>query len=224
VHTLRLVLNGTSGVSSRRLAKRSRALRGRNPARDSQADRAPTARAPPLTRIAGPPSSPASRTREPCLTKSRGLGRSPSNHPLAHRFCGRAEKKGRRLRVVLRAREADRALSPAIPTALGEAVPHGEAWLLDDAVAVRAALNLPADTPIPTVRRSQNPKRTLHELLANSPRTGDRPLEVLADIARQLEPSRCTHGKKTGFHGFVGEVREESGPLVAETDPGIQGV
>jgi len=69
-----------SGVSSRRLAKRSRALPGRNPARDSQTGGAPKARAP-FPRLGYGASLFSLGTPEPCLTKSRGLGQSPSNVP-----------------------------------------------------------------------------------------------------------------------------------------------
>ncbi len=94
-HTLQLVLKGTSRVSSRCLAKRSRALRGRNPARDSQADRAPMALAPPLTgdgEACFCPIGHGSHASE----KPRGMGRSPSNHLFAHRLCGRALIKSQR--------------------------------------------------------------------------------------------------------------------------------
>ncbi len=85
------------------------------------------------------------------------------------------EKKGRRLRQMRAARNADRQKHPPMPTALGEASPHGEAWLLDDPVAVRKAMNLANDTPIPAVRKTPDPKATLHELLGQSPRKADRP-------------------------------------------------
>ena len=82
-----------SGVSSRRLAKRSRALRGRHPARDSQADGAPKARAP-FPRLGYGASLFSLGTPEPCLTKSRGLGHSPSLQLSTHEFCRRARKRG----------------------------------------------------------------------------------------------------------------------------------
>lgn len=123
------------------------------------------------------------------------------------------EKKGRRLRTLRNARESDRSRFPTFPTALGEAVPHGEAWLLDDPVAVREAMNLPSDTKIPPVPKSSNPKETLHQLLGKSPRAEERPLQVWADIAGRVDASRCRHGKATGFHAFVDDVRRELGPL-----------
>ena len=121
------------------------------------------------------------------------------------------EKKGRRLRALRDARESDRSRFPAFPTAIGEAVPYGESWLLDDPVAVREAMNLPTDAEIPTVQQSSDPKETLHQLLRNSPRAEERPLRVWADIAEQVDVSRCTHGKTTGFHAFVADVRRELG-------------
>jgi len=62
-------------IQWRRLAKRSRALRGRNSARDSQADGAPKARA--LSPFMGGGAFLALGTPEPCLRKSRSLGRKP---------------------------------------------------------------------------------------------------------------------------------------------------
>ena len=128
------------------------------------------------------------------------------------------ERKGRRLRTLRDAREGDRSRFAAIPTALGEAVPHGEAWLLDDPVAVREAMNLPSNAKIPAVRESSDPKETLHRLLRNGPRAKDRPLQVWADIAGRVEASRCAHGKATGFHAFVDDVRRELGSF-GKVDP-----
>ncbi len=124
------------------------------------------------------------------------------------------EEKGRRLRQMQGARDADRENHSPMPTALGEATPHGEAWLLDDPVAVRIALNLAKDAPIPTVRKPADPKGMLHALLGQSPRKADRPLDVWANIARNIDQSRCTHAESTGFRSFVEEVQTELGPLV----------
>ena len=126
------------------------------------------------------------------------------------------EKKGRRLRTLRAGRASDREKHPPLPTALGEAVPHGEAWILDDAAAVRAALTVPTDTEIPTLRETGNPKKTLHDLLRQSPRAGERPVEVWADIAKRLDPARCTHAKESGFRAFVSDVRSELGPLTPQ--------
>ncbi|HOW19816.1 MAG TPA: hypothetical protein PLC79_12340 [Phycisphaerae bacterium] len=124
------------------------------------------------------------------------------------------DHEGRRLRAMREARDEERTRSAVFPTALGEAFPHGEAWLLDDPSAVREALGLPADTAVPTVRHAKNPKKSLEELHATSRRTGDRPVDVWADIARRLDPSRCAHAAETGFSQFAGEVRCEIGPVV----------
>ncbi len=123
------------------------------------------------------------------------------------------DKPRRRLRRLKDAREADRERSPPIPTALGEAVPHGEAWLLDDPVAVREGMRLPGDTEVPGVRSTKNPKSALTRLMALSPRENDETLLVWADVARRVDPARCTHSKKTGFHTFVEEVRSELGAI-----------
>ena len=128
-----------------------------------------------------------------------------------------AEKRGVRLRKMKQARkrDRDRANAPVLPTALGEAVPHGEAWLLDDPVAVRRVLSLPEDERIPTTKRAKNPKKALHDLLAQSERAEDRPVDVWAEIAREVDPARCKHARATGFGPFINEVHEELGPLAA---------
>ncbi len=126
------------------------------------------------------------------------------------------EKKGQRLRQMRKARDADREKHPPMPTALGEATPHGEAWLLDDPAAVRTAMKLPNDAQIPTAqKKTPDRKGALHELLGQSPRKADRPLVVWADIASELRPARCAHAKTTGFRSFFEEVRTELQPRVS---------
>lgn len=123
------------------------------------------------------------------------------------------ERRGKRLAKLKRARTADRKTAPPFPTALGEAVPHGEAWLLADAHAVRQAMRLPGDTPVPSVRSTKDPKRALQTLLTTSPRANERPLQVLAEVARLVDTSRCTHRRATGFASFVKDVETELRPL-----------
>lgn len=123
------------------------------------------------------------------------------------------KKKRARLRTMQQVREAERREFPPLPTALGQAVPHGEAWLLDDPVAVRQALKLPNDTQIPTVSKTKDPKKALESLLAESKRAGERYLHVWADIAREVDPERCVHSKETGFEAFADDVRDELGAL-----------
>ena len=125
---------------------------------------------------------------------------------------------GRKLLYAIRAaRAADRQQAPSLPTALGEAKPHAEAWLLDDPAAVREALELPGNAPIPSVRQSRHPKDTLHGLWERSPRRKagpeEREIAVLQDIARRVDSTRCAHRRQTGFQAFVTEVRHELGGL-----------
>jgi hypothetical protein len=127
-----------------------------------------------------------------------------------------ADKATKRTRLgeLSDARDEDRASSPPFPTAIGEAVPHLEAWLLDDAEAVRHALQLAHDASIPTVRKTKDPKAKLDDLFALSYRK-DEVLVLLTDIARELVPSRCRHASSTGFKGFADEVQSELGQLAA---------
>lgn len=99
----------------------------------------------------------------------------------------------------------------ALPVALGEADPHAEAWLLDDAHAVRTALRLAAKTEIPTVRQA-HPKNTVDDLCAKS-RPDEAIMELLAEIAGAVNVQRCAHTKETGFHRFAQEVDREIAPL-----------
>lgn len=121
---------------------------------------------------------------------------------------------GERLRDLVNARKEDREKEVVLPTALGCANPHAEAWLLDDAVAVRAVLQLDNMIAIPTIRRVDSPKEELHRLQVQSPRAGDLRRAILGEIAQALVPKRCQHVKQTGFAAFVDEIKHEIGPLV----------
>lgn len=120
-----------------------------------------------------------------------------------------------RLRELAAARAEDRARI-SLPTALGEARPHGEAWLLDDSVAVRRALELPAHEPIPSVTKTRNPKKELESLLAKSPKSGIRPRVIYGDIAEHVDSSRCAHASETGFAEFAAEVEKEITPVLSK--------
>jgi hypothetical protein len=126
------------------------------------------------------------------------------------------EARRQKLRELLKARDDDRASSPAFPTALGEAAPHGEAWLLDDPVAVRRAFGLESDYQVPNVVKVNSPKDTLEELKRHSNRAEDPILEILTDIAKLVDPTRCVHAKETGFHGLLEEVRRELAPVTSQ--------
>jgi hypothetical protein len=118
-----------------------------------------------------------------------------------------------RIKDLVAARSKDRETAAPLPTALGCANPHAEAWLLDDAVAVRATLKLDARATIPNVRKIASPKNELTGLHAVSPRSADPIRTILVEIAQALDPTRCAHAKETGFAHFADEVQEEIGPL-----------
>lgn len=120
-------------------------------------------------------------------------------------------KNHERLKEMKKAREDDRQSLPPFPTALGEAIPHGESWLIDDPVAVRQALKLTIE--VPNYRDCNYPKDDLQKLIQASIRAGEELLDLLEDIARQVDGSRCVHDKESGFHGFREEVVAEIGPL-----------
>jgi hypothetical protein len=100
-----------------------------------------------------------------------------------------------------------------MPAALGEAVPHLEAWLLDDPKAIKQVLQFASDKVIPDVRQP-NPKTSLDALMADSART-EEPMELLAEIACNIDIRRCNHSAETGFDEFVQDVRDELEPVAS---------
>lgn len=122
------------------------------------------------------------------------------------------EDKRVRLKELQAAREESRRTAPPFPTAIGEARPHLEAWLLDDPLAVRTGLRLPSDTDIPNVRHIDSPKEALIDLLSHSDRSTERPSIVWPDIAKNVELARCPHAAETGFAAFVRDVEAELKP------------
>ena len=117
------------------------------------------------------------------------------------------EPTGDRLNSLRSGRESDRRGRAPIPTAIGEAVPHGEAWLLDDRVAVRDSLYL-EDRNLNAIDES-DPKAALGALIDVSERREETHLDVLRDIARRVDRSRCPNTRRTGFASFADEVRHE---------------
>lgn len=124
------------------------------------------------------------------------------------------DRHGERLKALKTARSADRTKAPPFPAALGQARPHGEAWLLDDPVAVRTVLRLAGNTALPNVNRIDSPKESLHALVADSERASEAYLILIEEIARLIARERCVHAADTGFKEFVEEVKAELGPLL----------
>jgi hypothetical protein len=118
-----------------------------------------------------------------------------------------------RLRDLQAGRTRDREKQVPLPTALGVADPHAEAWLLDDPVAVRTTLRLPPDLHIPSVRQVESPKSEIGRLHRTSPRSDEPIRTLLIEIAQSLSLDRCQHAGETGFTRFAEDVRHEIGPL-----------
>jgi hypothetical protein len=123
------------------------------------------------------------------------------------------DPRRRKLGELKKARKEDRASSPPFPLALGEANPHGEAWLLDDRSAVAEVLAMKADD-VPNVRKVKSPKEILHALWKQSERSEDSIMDLLAEIAARVDPDRCVHANETGFRGLMREVHKELRGLV----------
>ncbi len=102
-----------------------------------------------------------------------------------------------------------------MPTALGQAIPHGEAWLLDDAEAVKKVLGLAAMEKVPGVKNKRGAKALLEEMLARSPRKGERPTEVWRELAGTIREKRCRAPRATGFAAFAADLRREFSSLAA---------
>jgi hypothetical protein len=132
------------------------------------------------------------------------------------------DDRGEKRRELRLGRDDDRSRYPDYPIALGEAKPHGEAWLLADAVAVRQALGLGLDVHIPTVRQTKSPKETWEELRLQGDRAEDNICDVLAAIARLVDPSRCPHARVTGLQELQAEVRRELGPPAGRCGEGCR--
>ncbi len=122
-------------------------------------------------------------------------------------------KKGSRRKELQQGRESLAAKGENLPMALGEASPHGEAWLLDDNVAVQRALELSPETKIPNPGKVSNAKQALEELLALSPRRTERPLEIWEAVAAEVRLDRCRNASATGFEAFVDEVNRHIAPV-----------
>lgn len=95
----------------------------------------------------------------------------------------------------------------ALRTAIGEAVPHLEAWLLDDEKAVRTVLLLEATVALPSVAKC-DPKTTLDALISESERAESHNA-LIGEIASQVLIDRCTHSKATGLQDFANEIERE---------------
>jgi hypothetical protein len=80
---------------------------------------------------------------------------------------------------------------------------------LDDEKAVREALGLPSDTPVPSPTKVAYPKTALNELITLAGLGDVR--EALAKIAEFVDQERCIHASETGFREFLTEVTAELG-------------
>ena len=94
-----------------------------------------------------------------------------------------------------------------VPTALGEANPHFEAWLSDDGDAVRSVLKISAEEAVPGVADG-SPKVTLERLVADRGMDRD---ETKAAVAAAVDVVRCRSAGDTGLAEFVAELRREFG-------------
>lgn len=123
-------------------------------------------------------------------------------------------RRSERLRQLQQARDQDCKPEYRVPTALGAATPHGEAWLIDAPTAVREELSLPANHPIPAT--PDDPKAVLEELFNSAEQAPGRFRDAVAEIAKLVTLEGCNDPDRTGFKDFVDDVQRELGPLVPE--------
>lgn len=122
------------------------------------------------------------------------------------------DNKGTRIVNLKEARDADRHHN--IPTSVGRAIPHGEAWLIDDHEAVKQGLGLPADAKIPSVNKTNNPKNALNEILQDLNDNMKSRKYAYESIAMNVQLPRCRFPEKTGFSGFVEDLETEFACLI----------
>jgi hypothetical protein len=79
-------------------------------------------------------------------------------------------------------RDEVRRSSPPFPTALGEADPHFDVWLLDDVVAVREGLGLSGDVEVPNAVSVVSPKEILAKLIRECPRNHTEASDFLGEF------------------------------------------
>jgi hypothetical protein len=113
----------------------------------------------------------------------------------------RDSSDGGRLRELRDARS-----TATVPVAVGEAIPHGEAWLIDDLVPLRACLGLDPQAPRPDMK---DPKGSLHQLIRETGRSDL--LEVIGEIAAMVVVERCQRARDTGLAAFVSDLKAQIG-------------
>jgi hypothetical protein len=105
-------------------------------------------------------------------------------------------------------RATHREKHPPIPTALGCAEPHCEAWLLDSQ-AVMKVLDLGAMITY----SNQTPKGTIDRLIRESRRREEPVADLQGEIAGCVTPEQCKDAQESGLMAFAKELNTELGKL-----------
>ncbi|MCA9110936.1 MAG: hypothetical protein KDA52_13380 [Planctomycetaceae bacterium] len=148
-----------------------------------------------------------------------------SRRACADRFDGLAvvvdtDKSPRRekLKNLRKGRKEDREKNPPFPTALGEAKPHFDVWLLDEPVAIREALGFSADFDNVNAVKVEYPKDELSKLVESSEFEFDQVSDALGAIAKRISLQRCVHPKDTGLAAFAEDLDAEIKPVTGIVD------
>lgn len=124
-----------------------------------------------------------------------------------------AAERGSRLAELKEGRDRALTKNRHIAVAVGEANPHGEAWLIGDPNAVRSACKLKSNITI--AADSKNPKADLDQLIRQSEVfTENGTLDAFEPIAKLVNPKTVEELPSNGFKAFAAEVRERIGPVI----------
>ena len=93
------------------------------------------------------------------------------------------------------------------PIALGEAIPHGEAWLLDAHDAVQTVLSLGADAKIPNAKKDA--KQRLDSLI--DAHWGGKRQEAFEQMAQLVNVATTRNARATGLKSFIDDLFREFG-------------
>lgn len=149
------------------------------------------------------------RGYEPKLSFTMRLAVDQALHGVVATVDTDRDKRGDKLRRLRNGRAEQRNNGITTPTALGEATPHAEAWLFDDATAIRSVLQLPKDRELPVVTAMPSPKDALDELITVSSVSHQPREELLQTIAAAIDLRRCENAKATGLRAFIKDLRDE---------------
>ena len=121
-----------------------------------------------------------------------------------------ADNQPNRIKDLDAARKEDRENLSTHPilVVIGQANPEIEAWLLDDAEAVKKGLGISSEAKIPSPYRVSDVKVALDALFEESSIEGR--ANCLASVARQVQCERSRSPDKSGLRSFIEGAKTET--------------